>query len=128
MISLRTAIAGLAAGAALATPLTAQAAPTQTTSTAVAAVACPASQLCLYRDTRFNDMGFQTARRGQCWYLGNYGLLSHVNSYDNNLPAEIIFLNGTKNAIGSVVQWRIRAGGSSSDSTTVAGEVWVCVK
>lgn len=120
---LKTIIAGLTTAAALATPLSAQAADTQ-----IAIGGCPANQVCLYYYPGFQYMRIQTAQYGRCWYLGDYDVNGHVWSYVNNLRREVTLHGGSEHEIGSVV-WRIRSTGSSSDSHTVSGsEQWMCTK
>ncbi|MGW5641585.1 hypothetical protein ACWEV3_19815 [Saccharopolyspora sp. NPDC003752] len=50
-----------------------------------------------------------------------YGLRDHVNSYRNNLPVYVDFFDANGN-----LAWRIRPGGSSSDSRPFTGEYAVC--
>ncbi|TDD42434.1 hypothetical protein E1288_29360 [Saccharopolyspora elongata] len=89
---------------------------------ASAAEACRPNGLCLYYNTGFNDMRFVTERTGVgCWTLLVYGLRDHVNSYRNNLPVYVDFFDANGN-----LAWRIRPGGSSSDSRPFGGEYSVC--
>ncbi|MEV5542009.1 peptidase inhibitor family I36 protein [Saccharopolyspora shandongensis] len=89
---------------------------------ASAAEACRPNGLCLYYNTGFNDMRFVTERTGVgCWTLLVYGLRDHVNSYRNNLPVYADFFDANGN-----LAWRIRPGGSSSDSRPFGGEYAVC--
>ncbi|MEV8334448.1 peptidase inhibitor family I36 protein [Streptomyces niveus] len=89
--------------------------------TASAAEPCRAGGLCLYRNTGFINMQFVTERRGQCWYLADYGLENAVFSYRNNMSVYARFYNDAGTNV-----WNIRNGGSSSDSSSFSGETVVC--
>lgn len=88
---------------------------------ASAAEPCDAGKLCLYSSTGFRGMQFETGSRGTCWYLADYGLRNRVYSYDNNMSVYARFYDENWNNV-----WNIRNGGSSSDSSSLSGEVWVC--
>ncbi|WP_405648038.1 peptidase inhibitor family I36 protein [Streptomyces uncialis] len=89
---------------------------------ASAAEACPAGKLCLYSSTGFVNMKFQTGSVNTCWELAFFGLDS-VRSYVNNMNGYARFYS---QLIPPKKVWEIRDGGSSSNSTTFTGELYVC--
>jgi hypothetical protein len=124
-----TVIAGLVAATALATPIGAQAAPTQVSAKATAAAqSCPSNQLCLYGSKNYTNLKFQTAQVGPCWWLDKYDLKYGVYSYDNNLPVTVYFRDGGPGRPGDNIRWTIRPGGNSGDSSSFRNEIWVCTR